>query len=114
MRTKSILWAAMSMTAALVMTSCSSDDVQDWPTPTTKTIPYTVTVSQGTRSAPCVSPKATSSILLTVKQVAKLLKVPSLYTAMMLVRLLPPSKAAWIYRKIWKMFQTTRSSPPHW
>ena len=41
----------MSMTAALVMTSCSSsDDVQDWPTPTTKTIPYTVTVSQGTRA----------------------------------------------------------------
>ena len=50
MRTKSILWAAMSMTAALMMTSCSSDDVQDWPTPTTKTIPYTVTVSQGTRA----------------------------------------------------------------
>ena len=41
----------MSMTAALVMTSCSSsDDVQDWPTPTIKTIPYTVTVSQGTRA----------------------------------------------------------------
>ena len=40
----------MSMTAALVMTSCSSDDVQDWPTPTTKSIPYTVTVSQGTRA----------------------------------------------------------------
>ena len=40
----------MSMTAALVMTSCSSDDVQDWPTPTTKTIPYTVTVSQGRRA----------------------------------------------------------------
>ena len=41
----------MSMTAAIVMTSCSSsDDVQDWPTPTTKTIPYTVTVSQGTRA----------------------------------------------------------------
>ena len=40
----------MSMTAALMMTSCSSDDVQDWPTPTTKTIPYTVTVSQGTRA----------------------------------------------------------------
>ena len=40
----------MSMTAALVMTSCSSDDLQGWPEPTTKTIPYTVTVSQGTRA----------------------------------------------------------------
>ena len=40
----------MTMTAALMMTSCSSDDVQDWPTPTTKTIPYTVTVTQGTRA----------------------------------------------------------------
>ena len=40
----------MSMTAALVMTSCSSDDLQGWPEPTTKTIPYTVTVSHGTRA----------------------------------------------------------------
>ena len=40
----------MTMTAALMVTSCSSDDVQDWPTPVTKTIPYTVTVRQGTRA----------------------------------------------------------------
>lgn len=49
MKTKNMFWAALSMTAALVMTACSSkdNDVTEIPqTPSTsKTIPYTVTVS---------------------------------------------------------------------
>ena len=49
MKKNSFLWAALSMTAALVMTACSNDDndVTEIPqTPSTsKTIPYTVTVS---------------------------------------------------------------------
>ena len=51
MKTKNMFWAALSMTAALVMTACSSkdNDVTEIPqTPSTsKTIPYTVTVSGG-------------------------------------------------------------------
>ena len=42
-----MFWAALSMTAALVMTACSSDnDVTETPQApsTSKTIPYTVTV----------------------------------------------------------------------
>ena len=48
MKTKNMFWAALSMTAALVMTSCSSDDNEMTETPvapsTSKKIPYTVTV----------------------------------------------------------------------
>ena len=48
MKKNSFLWAALSMTAALVMTACSSDDNNMTETPqapsTSKTIPYTVTV----------------------------------------------------------------------
>ena len=51
MKTKNMLWAALSMTAALVMTACSSDDIEMTEKPlapsATKTIPYTVTVSDG-------------------------------------------------------------------
>ena len=51
MKTKNMILAALSMTAALVMTACSSDDNMV-ETPATlqtkvKTIPYTVTVGQG-------------------------------------------------------------------
>ena len=49
MKTKNMFWAVLSMTAALVMTACSSkdNDVTEIPqTPSTsKAIPYTVTVS---------------------------------------------------------------------
>ena len=48
MKTKNMLWAALSMTAALVMTACSSDnDIVETPVApqAKKTIPYTVTVS---------------------------------------------------------------------
>ena len=49
MNTKNMFWAVLSMTAALVMTACSSNDDNDMTeTPvapsTSKTIPYTVTV----------------------------------------------------------------------
>lgn len=48
MKTKKLLWATLSMTAALMMTACSSDDNDTTEAPvapsTTKTIPYTVTV----------------------------------------------------------------------
>ena len=48
MKKNSFLWAALSMTAALVMTACSSDDNDMTEAPvapsTSKTIPYTVTV----------------------------------------------------------------------
>lgn len=48
MKTKNMFWAALSMTAALVMTACSSDDNNMTEAPvapsTSKTIPYTVTV----------------------------------------------------------------------
>ena len=48
MKKNSFLWAALSMTAALVMTSCSNDinDMTEAPVApsTSKTIPYTVTV----------------------------------------------------------------------
>ena len=48
MKTKNLLWAALSMTAALVMTACSNDDNDITEAPvapsTSKTIPYTVTV----------------------------------------------------------------------
>ena len=48
MKKNSFLWAALSMTAALVMTACSSDDNNMTEAPvapsTSKTIPYTVTV----------------------------------------------------------------------
>ena len=48
MKMKNMLWAALSMTAALVMTACSSDDNDMTEAPvapsTSKTIPYTVTV----------------------------------------------------------------------
>jgi len=48
MKTKNLLWAALSMTAALVMTACSNDDNDMTEAPvapsTSKTIPYTVTV----------------------------------------------------------------------
>jgi len=55
MKTKNILWAALSMTAALVMTACSNDDnmtqAPETPNtpeaPTAVTIPYTVTVNDG-------------------------------------------------------------------
>ena len=48
MKTNNMLWAALSMTAALVMTACSSDsDLTETPAApqAKKTIPYTVTVS---------------------------------------------------------------------
>ena len=48
MKTKNMFWAALSMTAALVMTACSSDnDLTETPAApqAKKTIPYTVTVS---------------------------------------------------------------------
>lgn len=48
MKKNSFLWAALSMTAALVMTACSNDDNDMTEAPvapsTSKTIPYTVTV----------------------------------------------------------------------
>ena len=48
MKKNSFLWAALSMTAALVMTACSSNDNDMTEAPvapsTSKTIPYTVTV----------------------------------------------------------------------
>lgn len=48
MKKNSFLWAALSMTAALMMTACSSDDNNMTEAPvapsTSKTIPYTVTV----------------------------------------------------------------------
>ena len=50
MKTKNMLWAALSMTAALVMTACSNDDnVTETPQApsTSKIIPYTVTVNDG-------------------------------------------------------------------
>ncbi len=51
MKTKNMFWAALSMTAALVMTACSNDDNDMTEAPvapsTSKTIPYTVTVSGG-------------------------------------------------------------------
>ena len=51
MKTKNMLWAALSMTAALVMTACSNDDNMVEPPVApqaeVKTIPYTVTVGQG-------------------------------------------------------------------
>lgn len=51
MKKNSFLWAALSMTAALVMTACSSDDNNMTEAPvapsTSKTIPYTVTVNDG-------------------------------------------------------------------
>ena len=56
MKTKNMLWAALSMTAALVMTACSNDDNDTTENPAvpsatntsaTKTIPYTVTVNDG-------------------------------------------------------------------
>ena len=54
-RTTSFLWAALSMTAALVMTACSSNnDMTETPAvpqPSVKTIPYTVTVTDGTTRA---------------------------------------------------------------
>jgi hypothetical protein len=50
MKTKNMLWAALSMTAALVMTACSNDDnANESPVQqsTVKTIPYSVTVNEG-------------------------------------------------------------------
>ena len=51
MKTKNMLWAVLSMTAALVMTACSSDDnmveTPAAPQDEVKTIPYSVTVGQG-------------------------------------------------------------------
>ena len=51
MKTKNMLWAALSMTAALVMTACSNDDniveTPAAPQAEVKTIPYTVTVNDG-------------------------------------------------------------------
>lgn len=49
---KNLLWAALSMTAALLMTACSSDNATTEepvvpPTPTKTIIPYSVTVSSG-------------------------------------------------------------------
>ena len=48
MKLKNMFWAALSMTAALVMTACSNDDNDMTEAPvapsTSKTIPYTVTV----------------------------------------------------------------------
>ena len=62
MKKNSILWAALSMTAALVMTACSSDDNNMTEAPvapsTSKTIPYTVTVGgdEATTRANIVEP----------------------------------------------------------
>ncbi len=50
MKKNSFLWAALSMTAALVMTACSNDDnANESPAQqnAAKTIPYTVTVNGG-------------------------------------------------------------------
>ncbi len=51
MKKNSFLWAALSMTAALVMTACSNEDntvdTPAAPQAEVKTIPYTVTVGQG-------------------------------------------------------------------
>ncbi len=50
MKTKNMFWAALSMTAALVMTACSSDDNMMTPAALqgeVKTIPYSVTVNEG-------------------------------------------------------------------
>lgn len=51
MKKNSFLWAALSMTAALVMTACTNDDniveTPAAPQDEVKTIPYTVTVGQG-------------------------------------------------------------------
>jgi hypothetical protein len=51
MKKNSFLWAALSMTAALVMTACTSDDntveTPAAPQAEVKTIPYSVTVGQG-------------------------------------------------------------------
>ena len=51
MKTKNMIWAALSMTAALVMTACTNDDntvdTPAAPQDEVKTIPYTVTVGQG-------------------------------------------------------------------
>ena len=51
MKTKEVLWVALSMTVALVMTACSNDDNNMTESPvapsTSKTIPYTVTVNDG-------------------------------------------------------------------
>ena len=51
MKTKNMLWAVLSMTAALVMTACSSDDnmveTPAAPQDEVKTIPYSVTVNDG-------------------------------------------------------------------
>lgn len=51
MKTKNMIWAALSMTAALVMTACSNDDntveTPAAPQAEVKTIPYSVTVSGG-------------------------------------------------------------------
>ena len=59
MKTKNMLWAALSMTAALVMTACSSDDNDIVETPAApqaqKTIPYTVTVSDDATTRATVS-----------------------------------------------------------
>ena len=62
MKKNSILWAALSMTAALVMTACSNDDNDMTEAPvapsTSKTIPYTVTVGgdEATTRANIVEP----------------------------------------------------------
>ena len=51
MKKNSFLWAALSMTAALVMTACTSEDntveTPAAPQADVKTIPYSVTVGQG-------------------------------------------------------------------
>ena len=51
MKTKNMLWAALSMTAALVMTACTNDDnmaeTSAAPQDEVNTIPYSVTVSGG-------------------------------------------------------------------
>ncbi len=51
MKTKNMIWAALSMTAALVMTACSNNDntveTPAAPQADVKTIPYSVTVGQG-------------------------------------------------------------------
>lgn len=51
MKTKNMIWAALSMTAALVMTACTNDDnmvdTPAAPQAEVKTIPYTVTIGQG-------------------------------------------------------------------
>ena len=51
MKTKNMLWAALSMTAALVMTACTNDDntveTPAAPQAEVKTIPYSVTVNGG-------------------------------------------------------------------